>query len=302
MLVFFVISAWFLADKKVTPYYAMKKVWILEKEVLFWSLLLLSVSIILSKEKLFAVHFFFLKSIFPLTKGLWWYASSYALFLLLLPPLKLGLRAMNRSVHKLSALIIAIWGILALFPKLGTINSANGAFGMVLCFVLIAYYKWYIKSLSSRKLFCILFGSITVVIAWWACIKFVNVNFNVGLSYLTYLTQGWPSLFPCIISFCIFILFSRMYFSNCLVNKLASCTFGIYLIHSYPLVNNLIWKSYIAPVHVSSNPFLILAYALLVFAICALLESVRQRLFSFIFGKNSGKTFDAIIGRINRLQ
>ena len=86
------------------------------------------------------------------------------------------------------------------------------------------------------------------------------------------------------------------------MNKIASCTFGIYLIHTYPLVNDLIWKSNIVPVRMSSNPFFIMVYALLIFAICALLEFARQSLFSFIFGKNDGKTFDTLIDKMARLQ
>ena len=52
----------------------------------------------------------------------------------------------------------------------------------------------------------------------------------------------------------------------------------------------------------SSNPFFIIAYAILIFAICALLEFARQSLFSFIFGKNDGKTFDTLIDKMARLQ
>lgn len=292
-------------DKKVTPHYAMKKAWILEKEILFWSLLLLGASVVMTKKNLVTVnmHSLILKSIFPLVKGLWWYASSYVLFLLLLPPLRIGLQALNQSIHKyLSVLVIGVWGIVALFPRLGSINTANGAFGMALCLVLIAYYKWYMKPISSRSLVCTLSGCIAAVIAWWACIKLVGAELHISSAYMVYLTQGWPSLFPCIISFCIFILFSRLHFSNCLVNKIASCTFGIYLIHTYPLVNDLIWKSNIVPVRMSSNPFFIMVYALLIFAICALLEFARQSLFSFIFGKNDGKTFDTLIDKMARLQ
>nr|WP_147349552.1 acyltransferase [Bifidobacterium adolescentis] len=303
--IFFIISAWYLVDKKVTPHYAMKKAWILEKEILFWSLLLLGASVVMTKKNLVTVnmHSLILKSIFPLVKGLWWYASSYVLFLLLLPPLRIGLQALNQSIHKyLSVLVIGVWGIVALFPRLGSINTANGAFGMALCLVLIAYYKWYMKPISSRSLVCTLSGCIAAVIAWWACIKLVGAELHISSAYMVYLTQGWPSLFPCIISFCIFILFSRLHFSNCLVNKIASCTFGIYLIHTYPLVNDLIWKSNIVPVRMSSNPFFIMVYALLIFAICALLEFARQSLFSFIFGKNDGKTFDTLIDKMARLQ
>ena len=301
--IFFIISAWYLVDKKVTPHYAMKKAWILEKEILFWSLLLLGASVVMTKKNLVTVnmHSLILKSIFPLVKGLWWYASSYVLFLLLLPPLKIGLQALNQSIHKyLSVLVIGVWGIVALFPRLGAINTANGAFGMALCLVLIAYYKWYMKPISSRCLICILSGCAAVVIAWWACIRLVSVRLHVGSAYMVYLTQGWPSLFPCIISFCIFVLFSRLHFSNNMVNKIASCTFGVYLVHSYPAINDLIWKSDNVPVKVSSNPFLILIYALLIFVICAIAELMRKALFYLIFRKNSGKLFDFIYNKITK--
>lgn len=39
------------------------------------------------------------KSVMPLSRGVWWYATAYAIFLALLPFLARGLKALGREYH-----------------------------------------------------------------------------------------------------------------------------------------------------------------------------------------------------------
>ena len=59
------------------------------------------------------------KSIMPLSMGLWWYATAYAIFLALLPFLSKGLKALGREYHlALAATVLAIWGLTSFIPKI----------------------------------------------------------------------------------------------------------------------------------------------------------------------------------------
>ena len=59
------------------------------------------------------------KSVMPLSMGVWWYAAAYAIFLMLLPFLAKGLKALGREYHlALAATVLVIW-IDQLHPRNG---------------------------------------------------------------------------------------------------------------------------------------------------------------------------------------
>ena len=78
VVIFFSISAWFFLDKEQTIKSNLKRVWIMERELLFWSLILVTFYLVFDRAdlsmKLMA------KSAMPLSMGLWWYATAYAVF------------------------------------------------------------------------------------------------------------------------------------------------------------------------------------------------------------------------------
>ena len=82
VVIFFTISSWFFLDKEQQIKGNLRRIWLMEREMLFYSVGL-------------ALLFFawrpidfgrktLLKSIVPLNSGLWWYASAYAAFLVFL--------------------------------------------------------------------------------------------------------------------------------------------------------------------------------------------------------------------------
>ena len=87
-VVFFTISVWFLLDRHISIKNSFKRIWMLERELLFWSLTLLAVTWILH---LTGVHdtsgllSISTQSILPLSLNLWWYPTSYALFCYFFP-------------------------------------------------------------------------------------------------------------------------------------------------------------------------------------------------------------------------
>ena len=80
------------------------------------------------------------------------------------------------------------------------------------------------------------------------------------------------------LSISLFLLFNKIKIKSKFINKIASTTFGIYLIHEHPVFKSLLWgvvsdfiSSYV------SNIALIYVFAvLLVFLFCMLIDLVRQ--------------------------
>lgn len=76
VVIFFSISAWFFLDKEQTIKSNLKRVWIMERELLFWSLILVAFYLVFDRADLGMK--LMVKSIAPLSMGLWWYATDYA--------------------------------------------------------------------------------------------------------------------------------------------------------------------------------------------------------------------------------
>lgn len=82
---FFLISAWFLSSKaedSINLKYSFSSCVRLERIVLFYSVSLLCLSLIFNSEVSLTLV---LKSIFPTLFGLWWYPTTYIVFLLMWP-------------------------------------------------------------------------------------------------------------------------------------------------------------------------------------------------------------------------
>ena len=134
VVIFFSISAWFFLDKEQTIKSNLKRVWIMERELLFWSLSLVAFYLAFDSADLSMMNM--MKSFAPLTTSVWWYATSYAIFLALLPFLSKGLKALGKKYHlALSTTVLAIWGLTSFIP--GMIGIGDGFLGFIYLFILI---------------------------------------------------------------------------------------------------------------------------------------------------------------------
>lgn len=127
VVIFFSISARFFLDKEQTIKSNLKRVWIMERELLFWSLTLMAFYLMLDRACIDAK--LMIKSIAPLSMSLWWYATAYAIFLALLPFLSKGLKALGRKYHlALAITVLIIWGLTSFIPgSLGGYPSINSS-------------------------------------------------------------------------------------------------------------------------------------------------------------------------------
>lgn len=86
-----------------------------------------------------------------LSTGIWWYATAYAIFLMLLPFLSKGLKALGREYHLAMAIIVlAIWGSQSFIPGLQSLP--DNFLGFIYAFILISAYKWYMKPFTTKQI------------------------------------------------------------------------------------------------------------------------------------------------------
>ncbi|KOA57159.1 acyltransferase family protein [Bifidobacterium breve] len=148
VVIFFSISAWFFLDKEQTIKSNLQRVWIMERELLFWSLILVTFYLVFDRADLSMK--LMVKSVMPLSMGVWWYATAYAIFLALLPFLAKGLKALGREYHlALATTVLVIWGLTSFIP--GMIKINDGFFGFIYLFILISAYKWYMEPFTTKQ-------------------------------------------------------------------------------------------------------------------------------------------------------
>lgn len=298
VVIFFSISAWFFLDKEQNVKSNFERVWIMERELLFWSIALAVFYLIFDRADINS-RFMVAKNIAPLTMNVWWYATSYAIFLILLPFLFKGLKALGREWHlALAAIVLTIWGLTSFFPEtLG--SSANsgsfltGVFGFIYLFILISAYKWYMKPFTFKQTWLmILFGLSCFLLYTGISCAATLLGHNMDI-----LVIGDWKLPVIMIGFGMFLLFNRITFHNRIINRIAQSAFAVYLITDHPFSEKLLWTRLFNLQNLYQQPFAILkilGILLVVYFICTLLDFVRQALFAITIDRHRGHWFELL--------
>ena len=290
VVIFFSISAWFFLDKEQTIKSNLKRVWIMERELLFWSLILVTFYLVFDRADLSMK--LMVKSVMSLSMGVWWYATAYAIFLALLPFLAKGLKALGREYHlALAATVLVIWELTSFIP--GMIGINDGFFGFIYLFILISAYKWYMEPFTTRQVWLMIGTGLGFFLLYTcASITLSLLGYDMGI----YITGDWK-LPVIMVGFGMFLLFDRVTFHNRTINRIAQSAFAVYLITDYAASRKLFWVKLFNLQDLYQQPFAILqilGILLTIYAICILIDFARQALFAFTIDRRHGHWFDLL--------
>lgn len=291
VVIFFSISAWFFLDKEQTIKSNLKRVWIMERELLFWSLILVTFYLVFDRADLGMK--LMVKSVMPLSVGLWWYATAYAIFLALLPFLAKGLKALGRKYHlALASTVLVIWGLTSFIP--GMIGISDGFFGFIYLFILISAYKWYLRPpLSIKQTWALTAVGVGFVLLYTAASTVLGLF---GINKGIFITGDWK-LPVVMIGFGMFLLFDRVTFHSRIINRIAQSAFAVYLITDYAASEKLLWVRLFNLKNLYQRPFAILqilGILLAIYVVCTLLDFIRQALFAVTIDRRRGHWFDLL--------
>ena len=233
-----------------------------------------------------------MKSVMPLSMGVWWYATAYAIFLALLPFLAEGLKALGRECHfSLAATVLVIWGLTSFIP--GMIKINDGFFGFIYLFSLISAYKWYIEPFTTRQVWLTTgIGLGFFLLYTCASITLSLLGHDMGI----YITGAWK-LPVVMVGFGMFVLFDRVTFHNRFINRIAQSAFAIYLITDYTASEKLLWIKLFNLQNLYQQPLAILqilGILLTIYAVCILIDFARQALFAFTIDRRRRHWFDLL--------
>lgn len=296
VVMFFTISAWFLTEKGGLRI-ALRRVWLLEREVLFWSVTLLIVCFAVFRSAVDGK--IAIKSFAPMISNVWWYATSYAVFLVLCPFIAKGLRLLGRQGHAVLAIaLFTLWTIIQGLWPVGGPELGEGTYSsFIYLYVLITYYKWYMKPLSRRAAWMMTgigFGFIAVWQIGWAMVSARIGSFGWLSDYMSY---SETKIAVMMAGFGLFLLFEGRAYSNKAIDLIASAAFGVYLITEYPPIRTVLWgeMSWIRGTVFSPLFLLYSLTAIIAVFSCALVISLlRHWLFSITVDRHRGAWFDVL--------
>ncbi|PLS27443.1 symporter [Bifidobacterium anseris] len=305
VITFFSISTWFLISSEQSVKQNFKRIWLMERELLFWSITLLAVFLVAKRSAVSSSTL--ISSVFPVITNLWWYATAYAMFLAILPFLQYALLAMGSKRHcQLALLLLLTLGPLSMIPmsifSLFTIN----VFGFIYIFIVLSCYKLYLKKMNTKQLWTLLgagvaIGVIGYLVKYGAMLSTSgSVQATISNKYTPFSDFSLPTL---MIGIPIFLLFDRMHFYNRPINFIAKSAFAIYLITEYPPMRSLLWSTWFNLKDIYGKPFMLLhviGVLLGVYVACTLCDFVRRGLFAITVDRHPGRWFEALWNAVAR--
>lgn len=279
---FFLITGYFMINGK----FKVKKLILIITQVFFYHLITIifanyiGIYEISSFSSLFATFF-------PLTSNFYWYITAYVLLYILSPYINVLCRAMTKATYqKFLITLLVLYSFIPTF--FGAFYNTTESllyynrliWGMIVYFI-GAYIKLYsIPLINTKKKSIILacVSALVMIISILIIEKFNNFFAIIGINESAYLWT--PNNIPMILlSISIFNIFANLKIKeNIFINKLASTTLGIYLLHDGILANWL-WKTVFKTKVYQNSPilfFYIIGCGITVFIVGACIDLIRQ--------------------------
>ena len=265
---FVLISGWFLT---ATTKIKVRKIINLFLEVAIWGAIGFVLSIIFF-DKVFNIKEL-IKTMFPVITGGRWFVKAYIIYIVFLPFINLAVNRMNKKSHKL--LLIIMLFFFSIWPSFIPIPPVLDDYGygfthFILLYILISYIKLHVENYPS-KLMCLSGYILSSLI--------VAKSYKLGIG----MAWGYNYFFVILAAIFLFLLFIQFDFYNKWVNLLASCAFGVFLIHTDGFFSRLIYGGVFNAVNALSyniiHLVLVLFICLPVFYLFAtVLELIRKKI------------------------
>lgn len=272
--VFIMISGYFLIAEKSESVLNLRKIIKFWSQLLFYGLLLYGVFKLIGRP-----DGGFAAAVLPVSKYTWWFASVYFVMFLLHPFLNRMLRSLTRvQYRRLLLILLGFWSVLPLF------TYAEVYMNELLWFMTIYATAGYIRLFGlnpkwTRKHY--IFGFVVFALIKYAVLTqyMLQNRGNAGYADIMRWLMRQSIIYVYAESVCLFMIFEKTNIAtNKWINRIASTTFGIYLIHDSFQVRNVLWTEIF---HVTDykTTWLLVPYSvmavILIFAVCAVIDGLR---------------------------
>lgn len=289
---FIMTTGYFMINSK----FKMKKLLKIEGQVLFYSVFIFLICKFAFKMNLGIKDG--LISIFPVMYNNYWFITTYILLYIFSNYINKFIKSISQK--EFSVLIILLITIFSILPSVVNAKFQYSDFGWFIILYLIgAYIKIYgmkIKIFDNKeRILLIMLLSILAFISIYVLDKMYFILKIDPLKYSTPLHQ----LIPFSISLLMFNFFCNLKVKNSrIINKVASCTLGVYLIHDNRFFKSILWLKIVKTNIISQSKYSIifefLAVAIIFCGAC-ILEIIRQNTFEKAYMKIIDKNFNKCV-------
>lgn len=265
----------------------LKKIANLILDVAFWGSVGFLLAYIVGGESASLIKY--IKIIIPYLWGYRWFVTAYIVLLLLIPFINKSLHNIGKYEHKILlvifTIIFCIWPSFLPSPPID--DFGYGFVHFVYLYLISSYIRLYIvvdKYLYLPYLCGFLYLTFSFII-------YIIVHFHIT-------NTGWAynNLFVVLQAVSLFMCFLRIKVDSRIINVLASCTFGVFLIHTDGFWGKLIYGDLFQSRQVLMSGDYI--YMSITFISCIIsfyffafaLESIKQLIFRYSFDRMLSKS------------
>ena len=287
---FVLISGYFAKESK----FKLEKLLHLYVQILFYSVTLAFLMKFLNVDltsRLLAV-------VLPITNREYWFATVYIGLYCLMPYLNIILEHADRKQMKQLLLVLGmLFSVVPTFFHASGWMGEEGAYSIVwFCFLYLlgAYVRKYGQAVigkSKTKIGLCFLGSLLIVpLSKFAVVLLgrggmLPENLITKASEILYPSNSLPELCASVL---LLLIFCSVKIENAklakIINLVCGVTFGIYLIHNNRNLSHYLWEK--CRVHYwlaeKGNLFVIIGILFGVFAVCGLIEWLRQQMFKIL--------------------
>ena len=277
--IFVLISGYFLIENTEKLFQPKKllKFW---GQVVFYSIMtyLLSVMLRLNAFEIKQL----IKVCLPITYPGWWFASTYFMLYLIHPFLNKLLHGLSKTEYQyLILMMVLCWSII---PTATTqLFESNSLLWFVTLYGIAGYVNLYggNQKLQSKHYFSLYFMVLIITYTVSTTFLFLGTKKEEWSTHAIdfFEIERLPILLMAITLFMGFVTLKMNYHKW--INKIASATFGVYLIHDSSYIRYYLWTNIFKINQYQDSTFLILYSILVVFILyvsCTMIDLIRKKL------------------------
>ncbi len=246
----------------------------LEFQTLFYSLSIFLIMLIGGNHSLNPVKD--LKYFLPFTCNLYWFVSNYMVLCLLAP--LLNHFAQNISALRFRQLLTYSFLLLYIWPTFCFLINAeqfigDAGYGIInfsYLYLLGRYLRMHYKICHSVSFYFSAYIISGVLLA----ITQLGLSYVLGFEFTSF--DSYNSVFIITGAVMLFLTFARMEFSSRVINWLAAPCLSVYLVHSHPLIFNMLGKTF-RQFHLHGINYFIALVVLpvVIYLACIMIERIR---------------------------
>lgn len=288
--VFILISAYFLVNSHIKLRKAINLIIV----TTFYSIVLFVVSFLCNggfgnpemSKRLFLKEL--ISSALPINSGLYWFITDYLCIYVISPFLNIVIKSVSERAHKWIIIVgIIVWSLIpTIIPEADSGMSSN----LILWFIVLYFVGAYIRlhqdeiNFSKTNQISAFILSITVPLV----IRCTHVFSGGGMEQVIGISWNDISLhmveknnfFVFMGSVSLFLIFRSVRIHSRFINKIASCTFAVYLLHNNPYFHEYLWM------HIFRSTLYERTAWLIPYSIFAILSTYIICIFIELFRKN----------------